>query len=288
MEEKKEFIVKTLLKNKVVQIVLIVVLICIAIGVIDVLKISYVDEEKVYNYQQQISSYLQEKYKEEFNIVFFKKGYKKKIFNTGAGSEVYYGRNRDITEYVYQFSPKDNDKIICYIVYWDEEKTANSEISEIIYGSQISVDCDKVAPYWGYQNYAQMLEVEEILKKYLSDDYTVNYDRKEKSTSMFRISELPISSYRSIEAKTYKKLNDITLSNMNEVNKLYNNILKLSKDKNAKITLEHSDYNIYFSEYQLSIFSNKYSALRSKEFNNVEEMISYLKLLINGDIELGE
>lgn len=288
MEDKKEFNVKVLLKKKWIQVLLIVILICIVVRVIDILKNSYIDEEKVYNYQQQISSYLQEKYKEEFEICFFRKGYKKKIFDTGAGSIVYYGSNRDITEYVYKFSPKNNDKIICYIVYWDEEKNGNSEISEIKDGDQISVDSNKVAIYSGYKNYAQMLEVEEILKKSLSDEYIVNYDRKEKSSYTYRNLELPISSYRSIEAKTYKRLNDIIKYDMNESSKLYNNLLQLSKDKNATITLYHKDYNIRFKKDKVDLFTvsdNECSKLKIEEFDNVEEMISYLNLLIKGEIK---
>ena len=122
MEKKDIYLSK---KQKIfIRLVVCAFLICMAYVIIYMLINSYNNRQEAYKYQQEISEYLNNKYGEDFDVEFIKKGYKKNeyFFDT----IFYMGRNKNVIQYLYTFSPKDNKNIVCYIVYWYEKDTCNT------------------------------------------------------------------------------------------------------------------------------------------------------------------
>ena len=105
----------------------------------------------IQNYQKEITSYLEDRYGEEFHIEFVRKGNKAKRISIDA-TDIYFGREKNIEGYLYTYSPKNSSDKIYYITYWYNKKTGNSEISEIRDGRQIALPKDislpKDIPYY--------------------------------------------------------------------------------------------------------------------------------------------
>jgi len=174
-----------------------------------------IEAEKTY--KQRVSEYLEEKYDEEFEIELIEKGYKEKTYGSGDLT-LYTGKDDNTTEeYLYSCSPNHNSDIKCLIKYWKKIEDDTYEIFEYLCTYEKALEF-----------YNQKMEIQQELKSYLGDEYTID---------MF-------SRYDHIYPMSDSNLEEIIRNGANEYTNLYNNLSDLISDKNISIIIKYKDTNV--------------------------------------------
>lgn len=204
-------------------IIIIMLLIPIFYSIINNYVLAY-NKERVYNeevrtYEQEAIKYLENKYNEKFDIQFVSKGFMDYKFNFDSINSSC-GHDESVEEYIYKFSPQNNDNIICEIrVRYD-------------------VQYNKINIYENDENY-------ESAKNYYKEkmDIKQNLETLLQPYSYYEIDWY--SDVSTIKVRTNRFLKDVILENIDEFKNLYYNIANLLEDRKLLIDFEYENDNSF-------------------------------------------
>lgn len=201
-------------KNKKVILIIIVLLISICCIKLNNMKL---EQEKIKMYEQEVKiyekeaeKYLTNTYNEAFDLKFVNE--QPKTVNIMS---INCGHSKNVNEYVFEYSPKSNDKIVCTIKVINE--TARDVDDKIYECYPLYEDVKKY--------YQQKIEIKDEVQKLLKDYSYYNVDL--------------YNSMNTIYISTEKSLKNILSNDIIGHKTLYENIFNLLKDKNIYVEFEY-------------------------------------------------
>ena len=183
--ENNEDKIEKLKRKKLIITITISVIIYILIIVIYQIVSYYTSPGRLY--EKQTLEYLQEKYNEDFKVKFVRKRNASTYKESSCDSSTFYmlnGTDKNIKEYIYSFSPENNPKIVCYVVYAHNIEENSYEIYETSSATGRLLCGEENKEINRYENateyYNQKMDIKDSLESYLGKEYTINlyYDNR--------------------------------------------------------------------------------------------------------------